>query len=126
MALPPCHVMCQFNVNTNNNTLNCQLYQRSGDMFLGVPFNIASYSLLTMMIAKVVGMIPDEFVWIGGDTHIYKNHIDQALTQLGIDPKILHTLKIRDRLQTIDDFVYDDFELINYNPHPSIKAPIAV
>ena len=128
MALPPCHLLFQFWTKEDNDgrKLSCQLYQRSVDVFLGLPFNIASYSLLTMMIAKVVGMIPDEFVWIGGDTQIYKNHIYQALTQLGRDPKILPTLKIRDRLQTIDDFVYDDFELINYNPHPSIKAPIAV
>lgn len=124
MALPPCHVLFQFYV--ANGRLSCQLYQRSADVFLGVPFNIASYSLLTMMIAHVVGLQPGEFIWTGGDCHLYSNHFDQAQEQLVRECKRLPDMLLNCEHDSIDDFVYDDFELINYDPWPAIKAPVAV
>ena len=123
MALPPCHSFFQFYV--ANNKLSCQLYQRSADVFLGVPFNIASYSLLTMMIAHVCNLQPGKFIHTLGDAHLYINHIEQAKLQLTREPKSLPKMKIKPR-KNIFDFVFDDFELIGYNPHPHIKAPIAV
>lgn len=124
MALPPCHVLFQFYV--ANGRLSCQLYQRSADVFLGVPFNIASYSLLTMMIAHVVGLQPGEFIWTGGDCHLYSNHFDQAMEQLTREHRRLPDMLLNCEHDSIDDFVYDDFELINYDPWPAIKAPVAV
>jgi len=123
MALPPCHSFFQFYV--ANNKLSCQLYQRSADVFLGVPFNIASYSLLTMMIAHVCNLQPGKFIHTLGDAHLYINHIEQAKLQLTREPKSLPKIKIKPR-KNIFDFVFDDFELIGYDPHPHIKAPIAV
>lgn len=123
MALPPCHSFFQFYV--ANNKLSCQLYQRSADVFLGVPFNIASYSLLTMMIAQVCNLQPGKFIHTLGDAHLYINHIEQAKLQLTRKPKSLPKMKIKPR-NNIFDFVFDDFELIGYDPHPHIKAPIAV
>ena len=123
MALPPCHSFFQFYV--ANNKLSCQLYQRSADVFLGVPFNIASYSLLTMMIAHVCNLQPGKFIHTLGDAHLYINHIEQAKLQLTRKPKSLPKMKIKPR-NNIFDFVFDDFELIGYDPHPHIKAPIAV
>jgi thymidylate synthase len=124
MALPPCHILFQFYV--ADGKLSCQLYQRSADMFIGVPFNIASYSALTMMIAQVVGLQPGEFVHTLGDTHIYLNHIQQVKEQLSREPKKLPTLKINSSVKNLFDFSYNDFELVNYNPHPHIKADVAV
>lgn len=124
MALPPCHTLFQFYV--ANGKLSCQLYQRSCDMFLGVPFNIASYSLLTMMIAKDCNLEVGDFVWTGGDTHIYHNHFDQVKLQLTRKPKALPKLIIKRRAASIFDYVYDDFELEGYDPYPPIKAPVAV
>lgn len=123
-GLPPCHSLFQFNVLEGK--LNCQLYQRSADMFLGVPFNIASYSLLTMMIAQVVGLQPGEFVHTIGDAHIYLNHLDQVKLQLSRKPKKLPKMIINPNIKSIFDFKIDDFELVGYDPHPPIKAPIAV
>jgi len=124
MALPPCHCLFQFWVADGG--LSCQLYQRSADLFLGVPFNIASYSLLTMMVAHVCGLEAHEFVHTFGDVHLYSNHIEQARTQLERDPRALPTMHI-DRLpSSIFDFRYEDFRLEGYDPHPHIKAPIAV
>ena len=123
MALPPCHAFFQFYV--NDKKLSCQLYQRSADIFLGVPFNIASYALLTMMIAKVCKLEPGEFTHTLGDAHLYLNHLEQAKEQLSRSPKKEPKMNINSR-NSIFDFVYDDFELIGYNPHPHIKAPIAV
>ena len=123
MALPPCHSLFQFYV--ANNQLSCQLYQRSADIFLGVPFNIASYALLTMMIAKVCNLKPGKFVHTLGDAHLYLNHIEQAKKQLSREPKEGPIMKIRNR-KNIFEFSYDDFELTQYDPHPHIKAPIAV
>lgn len=123
MALPPCHAFMQFFV--EDGKLSCQLYQRSADVFLGVPFNIASYALFTMMIAQVVGLEPGEFVHTLGDTHIYENHIEQVKLQLTRTPRSLPTMKISPRA-TIFDFTYDDFELVGYDPHPAIKGAIAV
>ena len=123
MALPPCHSMFQFYV--ANNKLSCQIYQRSGDIFLGVPFNIASYALLTMMVAKVTGLEPGEFVHTLGDAHLYLNHVEQAKTQLDRSPFTLPKMKIKDR-GSIFDFKYDDFKLEDYQCHKPIKAPIAV
>jgi thymidylate synthase len=124
MALPPCHVMCQFNVNTNNNTLNCQLYQRSGDMFLGVPFNIASYSLLTYIIAKITGYIPGKFIHILGDTHIYESHLNAVNKQLERVPYSFPELLISDELSDIDNIKEEYFIMKNYNPYPKITAPM--
>jgi thymidylate synthase len=124
MALPPCHVLFQFYV--ANGKLSCQLYQRSADVFLGVPFNIASYSLLTMMMAQVCNLQVGEFIHSFGDTHVYLNHIEQAKTQLLREPFKLPQMKINTNIQSVFDFKYEDFELLNYNCHPTIKAPIAV
>ena len=124
MALPPCHCLFQFYV--ADNKLSCQLYQRSCDVFLGVPFNIASYALLTMMIAQVSNLEPGEFVWTGGDTHIYLNHLEQVNEQLSRETRCLPVMKINPEVKNIFDFKIDDFTLENYDPHPRIKAPIAV
>ncbi|MGV3610318.1 MAG: thymidylate synthase [Fluviicola sp.] len=124
MALPPCHTMFQFYVAEGK--LSCQLYQRSADTFLGVPFNIASYALLTMMIAQVCDLKPGEFIHTLGDAHLYSNHLDQAKLQLERDFRPLPTMKINPDIKDIFGFKYEDFELLNYDPHPTIKAPIAV
>ena len=124
MALPPCHLLFQFYV--QNGELSCQLYQRSCDLFLGVPFNIASYSLLTMMVAQVVDLEPGDFVHTFGDLHLYKNHLDQAREQLSRECRPLPRLKLNPAIKNIHDFKFEDFELVGYEPHPSIKAPIAV
>jgi len=124
MALPPCHVLFQFYV--ANQKLSCQLYQRSADLFLGVPFNIASYSLLTLMLAQVCGLQPGEFIHTFGDAHIYVNHIDQVKTQLQRNPKPLPTMRLNPQRSDIFSFDYYDFTLENYDPDPIIKAPIAV
>ena len=124
MALPPCHVLFQFYV--QDGELSCQLYQRSCDLFLGVPFNIASYSLLTMMMAQAVDLTPGDFVHTFGDLHLYKNHLDQAHEQLSRECRALPRLKLNPAVKNIHDFKFEDFELVGYEPHPSIKAPIAV
>jgi len=124
MALPPCHTLFQFYV--ADGKLSCQLYQRSADIFLGVPFNIASYSLLTMMMAQVCDLEPGDFVHTFGDAHIYSNHIDQANEQLQRTPKALPTMKMNPDIKDIFGFTFDDFELLNYEADPNIKAPIAV
>lgn len=124
MALPPCHTMFQFYV--ANGKLSCQLYQRSADIFLGVPFNIASYALLTMMVAQVTGYEPGEFVHTFGDAHLYLNHLEQARLQLSRKPFPLPVMKLNPAVTDIFDFGYDDFELVGYQSHPTIKAPIAV
>jgi len=124
MALPPCHVLFQFYV--ANNTLSCQLYQRSADLFLGVPFNIASYSLLTLMLAQICGYIPGEFIHTFGDAHIYNNHIEQVKLQLTREPKPLPHMWINPEIKSLFDFKYEDFELKNYNPHPHIKGKVSV
>ena len=124
MALPPCHTLYQFYV--ANGKLSCQLYQRSADMFLGVPFNIASYSLLTMMVAKECDLGLGDFVWSGGDTHIYKNHFEQVKLQLSRTPKALPTMNILRRADSIFDYKYEDFELVGYDPYPAIKAEVSV
>lgn len=124
MALPPCHCLFQFYV--ANGKLSCQLYQRSCDMFLGVPFNIASYALLVEMIANVCGLIPGDFIWTGGDCHIYNNHLDQVALQLERQPKALPKLMLSRKFENINDIRYEDIELIGYEHHPVIKAPIAV
>ena len=124
MALPPCHALFQFYV--ANGKLSCQLYQRSADIFLGVPFNIASYALLTLMVARVSGLQPGEFVHSFGDAHLYSNHIEQAKEQLERAPGALPQMLIKDRGQGIFDFTYDDFELVDYVAAPHIKAPVAV
>ncbi len=124
MALAPCHCLFQFYVAEGR--LSCQLYQRSGDIFLGVPFNIASYALLTMMMAQVAGLKPGDFVHTLGDAHLYRNHIEQARLQLGRDPRPLPTMRINPEVGSIFDFVYEDFTLENYDPHPHIKAEVAV
>ena len=124
MALPPCHTIFQFYV--INNKLSCQLYQRSADIFLGVPFNIASYSLLTMMIAQVCGLELGDFVHTTGDTHLYSNHFEQAKLQLSREPFPLPTMKLNPDIKSVFDFKFEDFELQNYQCHPTIKAPVAV
>jgi thymidylate synthase len=124
MKLMPCHCLFQFYV--ANGKLSCQLYQRSADVFLGVPFNIASYALLTMMIAQVCDLEPGEFVWTGGDTHLYSNHFEQTHLQLSRTPFPLPTMKINSDVKDIFEFKFEDFELLNYQCHPAIKAPVAV
>ena len=124
MALPPCHCLFQFYVAEGK--LSCQLYQRSADTFLGVPFNIASYALLTMMMAQVCGYEPGEFVWTGGDVHLYSNHVEQAQLQLSRDFRPLPQMRMNPEVKNIFDFKYEDFSLENYDPHPHIKAAVAV
>ena len=126
MALPPCHTMFQFYVDTTAGELSCQLYQRSADLFLGVPFNIASYALLTHMMAQVCNLEPGDFVHTFGDLHLYQNHLEQARLQLTREPRPLPAMKLNPEVKEIDGFCYDDFELVDYDPHPAIKAPIAV
>lgn len=125
MALPPCHTLFQFNT-TRGGRLSLQLYQRSADLFLGVPFNIASYALLTMIAAQVVGLKPGEFVHTFGDVHIYSNHFDQVKEQLKRKPRQFSKMKINKAIKEIDRFDFDDFELIGYDPHPAIKAKVTV
>ena len=124
VALPPCHTLFQFYVAKGK--LSCQLYQRSGDVFLGVPFNIASYALLTMMIARITGLGLGDFVHTLGDAHLYHNHFEQAQLQLSRDPRAIPEMKILRAPESIDAFRFEDFELIAYDPHPAIKAPVAV
>jgi thymidylate synthase len=124
MALPPCHLLFQFYVAEGR--LSCQLYQRSADIFLGVPFNIASYALLTLMIARVTGLEPGEFIHTLGDAHLYSNHMEQASLQLQREPRPLPRMHLNPEIESLFDFRYDDFELLNYDPHPGIKAPVAV
>ena len=124
MALPPCHVLFQLYVQDGD--LSCQLYQRSADLFLGVPFNIASYALLTMMVAQVADLVPGDFVHTFGDLHLYNNHLEQAREQLSRDFRPLPRMKLNPAIKNIQDFRFEDFELLGYDPHPSIKAPIAV
>jgi len=124
MRLPPCHCLFQFYVAAGR--LSCQLYQRSADLFLGVPFNIASYSLLTMMIAQVTNLQLGEFVHTFGDAHLYLNHLEQVQIQLSREPRPLPRMILNPIVRSILDFRYDDFQLVDYNPHPAIRAPIAV
>ena len=124
MALPPCHAFFQFYVAEGK--LSCQLYQRSADTFLGVPFNIASYALLTMMMAQVCGLQPGEFVHTLGDAHLYSNHIEQAQLQLTRDFRTLPSMRMNPEITNLFDFKYEDFELLNYDPHPHIKAAVAI
>jgi thymidylate synthase len=124
MALPPCHALFQFYV--ADGRLSCQLYQRSVDVFIGLPFNIASYALLTMMVAQVVNLRPGEFIHTSGDAHLYRNHFDQAQLQLTRDPRPLPTMKINPAVREIEGFAYEDFELVGYDPHPHIKADVSV
>jgi thymidylate synthase len=124
MKLPPCHILFQFYVDEDR--LSCQLYQRSADVFLGVPFNIASYALLIHMIAQVTGLKPGEFIHTLGDTHLYVNHLEQAKLQLTREPKKLPTLWLNPEIKNIFDFTYEDIKVLNYDPHPHIKADVAV
>ena len=124
MALPPCHLLFQFYV--ANGRLSCQMYQRSADVFLGVPFNIASYALLTMMVAQVTDLQPGEFIHTFGDAHLYNNHLEQTHLQLSRPPRPLPTMKINPTVKSLFDFKFEDFTLENYDPHPHIKAPVAV
>jgi thymidylate synthase len=124
MVLPPCHVLFQFYV--QDGELSCQLYQRSADLFLGVPFNIASYSLLALMVAQVCDLKPGDFIHTFGDLHLYRNHIEQAHEQLARDCRPLPRIKLNPAIKNIRDFQFEDFQLIGYDPHPTIKAPIAV
>ena len=124
MALPPCHCLFQFYV--GDGRLSCQLYQRSADMFIGVPFNIASYALLTEMLAQVTGLKPGEFVHTFGDVHLYLNHLDQADEQLTREPRALPRLEINPEITSLFDFAYEDFKLVDYDPHPAIRAKVAV
>ena len=124
MALPPCHALFQFYVAENK--LSCQLYQRSADYLLGVPFNIASYALLTYMFAQQCDLMPGEFIWTGGDVHLYANHVEQAKLQLSREPFPLPQLKINGKPASVFNYQFEDFEIVNYQSHPSIKAPIAV
>lgn len=124
MALPPCHLLFQFYV--ANERLSCQLYQRSADVFLGVPFNIASYALLTTMVAQVTGLMPGEFIHTLGDAHLYENHLEQARLQISREPRPLPTMRLDPSVPSIFDFEYEHFRLENYQPHPHIPAPIAV
>ena len=123
-ALPPCHAFFQFYV--SDGKLSCQLYQRSADIFLGVPFNIASYALFTMMMAQVCGYEAGEFIHTFGDAHIYSNHYEQLELQLSREARVLPTMKINPEINSIFDFTFDDFELLNYNPHPHIKGAVAI
>lgn len=124
MKLPPCHALFQFYV--SDGKLSCQLYQRSADVFLGIPFNIASYAMLTSMIAQVTDLLPGEFIHTLGDAHLYSNHLEQAREQIARQPRSLPTLKLNPDIGSIFDFKYEDFQLVDYDPHPHIKAPIAV
>ena len=124
MALPPCHTMFQFYVAEGR--LSCQLYQRSADVFLGVPFNIASYALLTMMMAQVCGLAPGEFIHTFGDAHLYSNHFEQARLPLTREPRALPQMRLNPEVQNLFDFRFEDFDLQNYDPHPHIKAQVAV
>ncbi|MFC3607543.1 thymidylate synthase [Stutzerimonas tarimensis] len=124
MALPPCHALFQFYV--ADGKLSCQLYQRSADIFLGVPFNIASYALLTLMVAQVCGLQPGDFIWTGGDCHLYANHLEQADLQLSRDPLPLPRMRLNPQISDLFAFRFEDFELQNYQSHPHIKAPVAV
>jgi thymidylate synthase len=124
MALPPCHLLFQFYV--ADGKLSCQLYQRSADVFLGVPFNIASYALLTMMMAQVTGLALGDFVHTLGDAHLYTNHLEQARLQIDREPHSLPTMTLNDQVGVLEDFRFEDFTLSQYLPHPHIKAPVAV
>ncbi len=124
MVLAPCHCLFQFYV--ADGKLSCQLYQRSADVFLGVPFNIASYALLTLMLAQICDLTPGDFVWTGGDTHLYINHLEQVDLQLSRTPRPLPIMQINPAVRNIFDFKYEDFELLHYDPYPGIKAPVAV